>query len=113
MTFALFFLGEYANMILISAHDDILFLGGWLPPFGVSPSRWIPGSIWFALKICFLSVRLPVGARHFAALPLRPADAARLESVPAAVAALAGADGGRDAWSCDACLRIAEPRDLR
>ncbi len=52
MTFALFFLGEYANMILMSAIASILFLGGWLPPFEVAPFTWIPGPIWLILKIC-------------------------------------------------------------
>ena len=51
MTFALFYLGEYANMILMSAMTSILFLGGWLPPFGIAPFTWIPGPIWFAAKI--------------------------------------------------------------
>src|SRR3546814_11460167 len=51
MTFAMFFLGEYANMILIGAMTSILFLGGWLPPFEIAPLTWIPGPIWFALKI--------------------------------------------------------------
>jgi NADH-quinone oxidoreductase subunit H len=51
MTFALFFLGEYANMILMSAMTTILFLGGWLPPLSIEPFTWIPGPIWFALKI--------------------------------------------------------------
>lgn len=54
MTFALFFLGEYANMILMSAMGSILFLGGWLPPFNIVPFTWVPGVIWFALKISFL-----------------------------------------------------------
>ena len=54
MTFALFFLGEYANMILMSALTAILFLGGWLPPFDIAPFTWIPGPIWFALKIALL-----------------------------------------------------------
>ena len=53
MAFALFFLGEYANMILMSAMTTILFLGGWLPPFDVAPFTWIPGPIWFAAKIAF------------------------------------------------------------
>ncbi|MBX6740960.1 MAG: NADH-quinone oxidoreductase subunit NuoH [Acetobacteraceae bacterium] len=52
MTFALFFLGEYANMILMSALTTILFLGGWLPPVQMEPFTWIPGPVWFALKIC-------------------------------------------------------------
>ncbi|MGA3399921.1 MAG: NADH-quinone oxidoreductase subunit NuoH [Acetobacteraceae bacterium] len=52
MSFALFFLGEYANMILMSAMTTILFLGGWLAPFGIAPFTWIPGVVWFVLKIC-------------------------------------------------------------
>jgi NADH-quinone oxidoreductase subunit H len=53
MTFALFMLGEYANMFMICALTTMLFLGGWLPPFGweVAPLTWIPGFVWFALKI--------------------------------------------------------------
>ena len=41
MAFALFFLGEYANMILMAAMTTILFLGGWLPPFGIVPFSWV------------------------------------------------------------------------
>jgi NADH-quinone oxidoreductase subunit H len=54
MTFALFFLGEYGNMILVSATISILFLGGWLPPVDIVPFNWIPGPIWFAAKICLV-----------------------------------------------------------
>jgi NADH-quinone oxidoreductase subunit H len=62
MTFALFFLGEYANMILMSAMTVVLFMGGWLPIFDIAPFNWIPGPIWFFAKIsfvlfCFLWVR--------------------------------------------------------
>jgi len=62
MTFALFFLGEYANMILMSAMIVILFLGGRLPPFEMAPFNLIPGPFWFLFKIagvlfCFLWVR--------------------------------------------------------
>jgi NADH-quinone oxidoreductase subunit H len=62
MLFALFFLGEYAAMILMSGMTVVLFLGGWLPPFAIPPFTWIPGVIWFGLKIsvvlfCFLWVR--------------------------------------------------------
>ncbi len=54
MTFALFFLGEYAAMILMCGMTTILFLGGWLPPFDIAPFNWIPGPIWFAGKIAAL-----------------------------------------------------------
>ncbi|MBT5434331.1 MAG: NADH-quinone oxidoreductase subunit NuoH [Rhodospirillaceae bacterium] len=54
MAFALFFLGEYANMILLSALGTTLFLGGWLPLIDIAPLNWIPGPIWFFAKTCFL-----------------------------------------------------------
>ena len=54
MSFGLFFLGEYANMILMSAMTSILFLGGWLAPFNMAPFTWIPGPLWLILKICAL-----------------------------------------------------------
>ena len=51
MSFALFFLGEYANMILMSAMTVVLFMGGWLPPLDIFPLNLIPGPIWFIAKI--------------------------------------------------------------
>jgi NADH-quinone oxidoreductase subunit H len=51
MSFALFFLGEYGAMILMSGMTSILFLGGWLPPVDVAPLNWIPGPIWLFGKI--------------------------------------------------------------
>ncbi len=54
MTFGLFFLGEYANMILMSAMTSILFLGGWLSPIPFPPFTWVPGPIWFIAKICLV-----------------------------------------------------------
>ena len=52
MGFALFFLGEYGNMLLICSITTILFLGGWLPIVNVMPFNLIPGVIWFGMKVC-------------------------------------------------------------
>jgi len=51
MTFALFFLGEYGNMLLMSTFSAILFLGGWLPPFNLFIFYLIPSTFWLSLKI--------------------------------------------------------------
>lgn len=51
MGFAVFFLAEYANMILISALTVIMFLGGWHAPFEIAPLTWIPGIFWFFGKL--------------------------------------------------------------
>lgn len=51
MGFALFFLGEYANILLMSGLCVLLFLGGWLPLFDLSILNWIPGPIWFGTKL--------------------------------------------------------------
>ena len=53
-SFVLFFLGEYASMILMSSMTVILFMGGWLPPFDIFPLNEIPGVIWFTLKVIFI-----------------------------------------------------------
>ena len=53
MSFALFFLGEYANMIMMSVLCVILFLGGWLPPLSLTIFYWIPGSFWLGIKTIF------------------------------------------------------------
>jgi NADH-quinone oxidoreductase subunit H len=50
--FLLFFLGEYVAIVLMCALTTILFLGGWLPPFDFAPFTWVPGIIWFVLKVC-------------------------------------------------------------
>ncbi|MGC1712796.1 MAG: NADH-quinone oxidoreductase subunit H, partial [Methyloceanibacter sp.] len=52
--YMLFMLGEYVAVVLMCALGTILFLGGWLPPFPVVPLTWIPGVLWFTLKVCFL-----------------------------------------------------------
>ena len=54
MGFALFSLGEYANMLMMSSINVVLFFGGWLPPFAFL--GFIPGSFWFGLKICFFVI---------------------------------------------------------
>jgi len=51
MGFALFFLGEYANMITMSSLCALFFLGGWLPPFNILLCSWIPGPFWFGIKV--------------------------------------------------------------
>jgi NADH-quinone oxidoreductase subunit H len=52
--FLLFFLGEYVAIVLMCALTTVLFLGGWLPPFDFAPFTWVPGVIWFVLKICLV-----------------------------------------------------------
>jgi NADH-quinone oxidoreductase subunit H len=52
--FLLFFLGEYVAIVLMCALTTILFLGGWLPPFDFAPFTWVPGVIWFLIKVCFV-----------------------------------------------------------
>ena len=51
MGFALFFLGEYANMIVMSSLCSLFFLGGWYPPFNLAILHWVPGVFWFGIKI--------------------------------------------------------------
>ncbi|WP_342642186.1 NADH-quinone oxidoreductase subunit NuoH [Rhodoligotrophos ferricapiens] len=50
--FLLFMLGEYVSIVLMCALMTIMFLGGWLPPFDFAPFTWVPGVIWFTLKVC-------------------------------------------------------------
>ncbi len=52
--YLLFMLGEYVAIVLMCALTAILFLGGWLPPVDVVPFTWVPGVIWFILKICLV-----------------------------------------------------------
>lgn len=55
MPFALFFLGEYSNMLLMSSFISILFLGGWFPIVNIVPFIWLPESFWFGLKTSILA----------------------------------------------------------
>ncbi|HUW73953.1 MAG TPA: NADH-quinone oxidoreductase subunit NuoH [Methyloceanibacter sp.] len=52
--YMLFMLGEYVAILLLCSLGTVLFLGGWLPPFQVAPFTWIPGVLWFVLKVGFL-----------------------------------------------------------
>ncbi len=52
--YMLFMLGEYVAIVLMCGLGTVLFLGGWLPLFPVAPFTWIPGVLWFTLKVCFL-----------------------------------------------------------
>lgn len=54
MAFTVFFLAEYANMILVATLTSIMFLGGWLPPLNITPFTLIPGMVWLLLKIAFM-----------------------------------------------------------
>jgi len=54
MMYAMFWLGEYANILLMCAMGAILFLGGWLPPFDIFPFNTVPAPLWMVLKILFL-----------------------------------------------------------
>ena len=56
MTFALFFLAEYGNMLMMSALASILFLGGWLPLLDIFPFNIIPGFVWLSIKIIIFSI---------------------------------------------------------
>ncbi|MGN7661721.1 MAG: NADH-quinone oxidoreductase subunit NuoH [Anaplasma sp.] len=65
MPFAMFFLGEYANMILVSAMMVVFFFGGWYPPLDLEPLYEVPGLVWFCLKVlallfCFIWVRATI-----------------------------------------------------
>jgi NADH-quinone oxidoreductase subunit H len=50
--YLLFMLGEYVAIMTMCALMTVLFLGGWLPPFPIAPFTWLPGVVWFALKVC-------------------------------------------------------------
>jgi NADH-quinone oxidoreductase subunit H len=52
--YLLFMLGEYVAIVTMCAMTTILFLGGWLPPIDVVPFNWIPGVLWFLLKVTFV-----------------------------------------------------------
>jgi len=54
MAFAIFFLAEYANMILVATLTSLMFLGGWNPLFDFAPFNWIPGFLWLLAKVCFV-----------------------------------------------------------
>tara|TARA_A100000164_G_scaffold25563_1_gene20076 strand:- start:212 stop:1210 length:999 start_codon:yes stop_codon:yes gene_type:complete len=56
MMYAMFWLGEYANILLMCALGSILFLGGWLPPIDIYPFSMVPDPLWFIIKILFLFV---------------------------------------------------------
>jgi len=56
MMYAMFWLGEYANILLMCALGSILFLGGWLSPIDLYPFNLIPGAIWLIFKILFLFI---------------------------------------------------------
>ena len=52
--YMMFMLGEYAAIVLMCALTTILFLGGWLPPVDIAILNWVPGIVWFVLKVCLV-----------------------------------------------------------
>lgn len=73
--FALFFLAEYTNMILISALGTLMFLGGWLSPFQGIPLletafAWVPGLVWWLIKLAFFFILLFMVSSHFSPLSI-------------------------------------------
>jgi NADH-quinone oxidoreductase subunit H len=52
--YLLFMLGEYVAIVLMCALISILFLGGWMSPLDIVPFTWVPGVVWFTIKICFM-----------------------------------------------------------
>ena len=56
MMYAMFWLGEYANILLLCALGSVLFLGGWLSPINIYPFNFLPGVFWMILKILILFI---------------------------------------------------------
>ncbi|WP_081691335.1 NADH-quinone oxidoreductase subunit NuoH [Cucumibacter marinus] len=52
--YMMFMLGEYVAIVLMCALTTILFMGGWLPPLDIPPLNWVPGAVWFILKVCLV-----------------------------------------------------------
>ena len=100
MRFALFFLAEYANMIVVSSVATTLFLGGWLRPFpnvaALGIPRHHPELDLVPDQVVPLPLLLHLDPRDAAALPLRPADAARVESADPAGHRQPGGDRHRE-----------------
>ncbi len=97
MAFAVFFLAEYANMILVATLSALMFLGGWLPLFDVAPFNWIPGFLLADRENLFRAVPVPVVPGNFPPLPLRPDHAPGLEGVHPGNADMDAGDWRHDA----------------
>ncbi len=80
MMYAMFWLGEYANILLMCAMGSILFLGGWLPPLDVYPLNIVPAPFWMIFKILFLFFFICHYKSNSTKISLRSINEIRLES---------------------------------
>ena len=110
MAFALFFLGEYANILFMCALIATLFLGGWLPPLDWAPLYIVPGFLWFFAKLFAMFFAFAWVKGDGAALPLRPVDAAGVEGLPPAQPVLGG--GGQRLADVHGTFRVMRNRPL-
>ena len=84
MMYAMFWLGEYANILLLCALGSILFLGGWLSPIDIFPFNVLPGAFWMIFKILGLFILFSLVKADSSEISFRSTDEIGLENFPSA-----------------------------